>query len=24
MPYEGAAGDHPATPSVTLNIIRVG
>jgi hypothetical protein len=24
MPYEGAAGVHPATPSVTLNIIRVG
>ena len=24
MPYEGAAGDHPATPSVTLNVIRVG
>ena len=24
MPYEVAAGGHPATPSVTLNIIRVG
>jgi hypothetical protein len=24
MPYEGATGVHPATPSVTLNIIRVG
>ena len=24
MPYEGATGVHPATPSVILNIIRVG
>jgi hypothetical protein len=24
MPYEGASGAHPATPSVTLNVIRVG
>lgn len=24
MPYEGATGVHPATPSVTLNVIRVG
>jgi hypothetical protein len=24
MPYEVAAGDHPAVPSVTLNVIRVG
>jgi hypothetical protein len=24
MPYEAANGVHPATPSVTLNIIRVG
>lgn len=24
MPSEAAAGDYPATPSVTLNIIRVG
>jgi hypothetical protein len=24
MPYEGATGVHPAAPSVTLNIIRVG
>jgi hypothetical protein len=24
MPYEVAAGDHPAAPSVTLNVIRVG